>query len=334
MANEENKQPGSNEFTGLLAVLVLFFSAMWIDYAPLKTSRPEPQEIPELTQTGIKARLWQDPFAAIQRERAKPLTTLHEDNVCLKIIPGSSLQEMVQNNDKDKYKDTKIIVLGVMIQEASWESVEELQGRRQRYAVLAALNRLGYVPDDAEKLQCLEFIEPEKKHQPLTIPYEQFTKTDPDTKKTQVMLFWLNEQGFDHKPLQLLRKLFESSTPGNAPDVGTIKIIGPWASGTLKDLVVETENTNNEVSFFAQNSLMFLSSSATAPDEFLLPAGNLHQDLPEFLKSKGIFLERVTSTDDKVVRSLVKELALRGASGTLKELVVETENTNNPKNRS
>ncbi len=66
------------------------------------------------------------------------------------------------------------------------------------------------------------------------------------------------------------------------------------------------------MSFFAQNSLMFLSSSATAPDEFLLPAGNRHQDLPEFLKSKGIFLERVTSTDDKVVRSLVKELALRG----------------------
>jgi len=40
MANEENKQPGTNEFTGLIAVLVLFFSAVWVDYAPLKTSRP------------------------------------------------------------------------------------------------------------------------------------------------------------------------------------------------------------------------------------------------------------------------------------------------------
>jgi len=84
MANEENKQPGTNEFTGLLAVLVLFFSAVWLENAPLTTSRPPPEEIPDIiTQTGVKARLWQDPFAAVQREGAKPLPKLRE-GICEK----------------------------------------------------------------------------------------------------------------------------------------------------------------------------------------------------------------------------------------------------------
>ncbi len=307
MANEENKQPGTNEFTGLLAVLVLFFSAVWVDYAPLKTSRPQSEEIPEITQTGVKARLWQDPFTAVQRESAKPLTNLRI-GMCLEKRPGDFLQEKIKEN-----RDTKIIALAVMIQEANWESVEELQGRRQRYAVLAALNHLGYVPDDAEKLQCLEFSKPKENQNPLTIPYERFTKTDPEAKKTQVVLFWLNELAFEHKPLGRIRELFGTTTSGPAaPDVGTIRIIGPWASGTVKDLVDEAQNLGNEPSALSQNSLMFISSSATAPDEFLLPAEYRHQALPEFLKSKGVFLERVTYTDDKVVHSLVKELALRG----------------------
>ena len=301
MANEEFKQPGTNEFTGLLAVLVLFFSAVWVDYALLKTSRPQPEEIPEITQTGVKARLWQAPFTAVQRELAKPLTELRE-GICLNKLPGDVLQDMMGKKDKD----TKIIALGVMIQEASWGSVEELQGRRQRYAVLAALNHLGYVPDDAEKLQCLEFSK-----LAMTIPYEHFTKTDPDAKKARVVLFWLDELAFDKEPLRWIRTLFGSSTAA-APDVVPIRIIGPWASGTVKDLVDEAQNLVNEPSALSQNSLMFLSSSATAPDKFLLPAEYRHQTLPEFLKSKGVFFERVTSTDDKVVRSLVKELELRG----------------------
>ncbi|MDD5319382.1 MAG: hypothetical protein PHD43_01985 [Methylococcales bacterium] len=331
MANEENKQSGTNQFTGLLTVLVLFFSAVWVDYAPLKTSRPQPEEIPEITQTGVKARLWQAPFTAVQRELAKPLTKLRE-GIFLNKLPGDVLQDMMGKKDKD----TKIIALGVMIQEANWESVEELQGRRHRYAVLAALNHLGYVPDDAEKLQCLEItgtnVKPDSlviltaenqnplttpyerftKTDPLTIPYEQFTNTDPDTKKPRVILFWLNELAFKHKPLASIRELFGSSLSDTVSDAVKIRIIGPWASGTVKDLVDEAQNLVNKPSSRSQNSLMFLSSSATAPDKFLLPAEYRLQALPEFLKSKGVFLERVTSTDDKIVRSLVKELALRG----------------------
>jgi len=162
--------------------------------------------------------------------------------------------------------------------------VEELQGRRQRYAVLAALNHLGYVPDDAEKLQCLEFSK-----LAMTIPYEHFTKTDPDAKKARVVLFWLDELAFDKEPLRWIRTLFGSSTAA-APDVVPIRIIGPWASGTVKDLVDEAQNLVNEPSALSQNSLMFLSSSATAPDKFLLPAEYRHQTLPEFLKVKGFFL--------------------------------------------
>ncbi len=316
MANEENKQPGTNEFTGLVAVLVLFFSAVWVDYAPLTTSRPQPEEIPEITQTGVKARLWQDPFAAVQRERAKPLLKDLRTGVCLEKRPGDFLQE-----DIPASKGTKILSLGVMLQEASWESVEELQGRRQRYAVLAALNRLGYVPDDAEKLQCLEF------HKTVMIPYELFTQTSPNAKKTQVALFWLNELAFDHKPLGWIRELFGSSTCGAVPEVdGPIRIIGPLASSTVKDLVVEAQKPDQydgpeTPSLLPRNKLMFFSSSATAADEFLLPADHQDQALPEFLASFGskkdtesqaIFFERVTSTDDKLVRSLVKELTLRG----------------------
>ncbi len=321
MANQENKQPGTNEFTGLIAVLVLFFSAVWVDYAPLKTSRPPPEEAPEITQTGVKARLWQDPFAAVQRERAKPLTELRK-GVCAKELPGEVLKKLDEENNP---KGIKTVALGVMIQEANWESVEELQGRRHRYAVLAALNHLGYVPVDAEKLQCLETTGTAEILNPLIIPYELFTKTAPDTMKIQVALFWLNELAFDHKPLRSIRTLFGSSTAA-APDVGTIKILGPWASGTVKDLVDEAQKPEQNAvtetsSLQPRNRLMFFSSSATAADEFLLPADHRHQALPEFLasldskegtESQAIFFERVTSTDDKVVRALAKELARRG----------------------
>jgi hypothetical protein len=323
MASQDNKQPGTNEFTGLLAVLVLFFSAVWVQYAPLTTSRPQPAEIPEISHTGVKARLWQDPFTAVQRERAKPETKLHEG--CDKTkFPGDVLQKLT---DENKPKEVTTVALGVMIQEASWESVEELQGRRQRYAVLAALNHLGYVPDDAEKLQCLEIAASAKTQNLLLIPYELFTKTAPDAKKTQVALFWLNEPAFNHEPLRLIRTLFGSATSGSAaPDVGTIRILGPWASGTVKDLVAEAQKPDQTAatetsSLQSLNRLMFFSSSATAADEFLLPADHRHQALPEFLasldsqdgtESRAIYFERVTSTDDKVVRALVKELARRG----------------------
>jgi len=83
----------------------------------------------------------------VQRERDKPPPNLR-DGCSKEKFPGVVLQEMVGNEDKD----TKIVGLDVMIQEASWESSEELVRRRQLYAVLAALNHLGYAPDDAEKL--------------------------------------------------------------------------------------------------------------------------------------------------------------------------------------
>ncbi|HUL11529.1 MAG TPA: hypothetical protein VLU73_05080, partial [Methylococcaceae bacterium] len=292
----------------LLAVLVLFFSAAWVEYAPLTTSRPPPEEIPEVTQTGVKARLWQDPFTAVQRQRAEALAKPTKE-ICSEKVPSDVLQDMA--NDKD----TKIIALGAMIQEASWASMEELQGRRQRYAVLAALNRLGYLPDDADSLKCLRIPRNGDDQNALIIPYELFTKTGPYGEKAA--LFWLNELAFDKTPLSWIRALFGLYglyLPGDEK----IRIVGPWASGTVKKLVDEAQHDFEQWSetgkeFFSR--LVFFSASATAADKDLLrrlPVDSRDQPLPEFLDKKGISFERLTSTDDKLAKFVVEELMRRG----------------------
>jgi hypothetical protein len=143
MANDEkpgtNLASGSVIFVALVSTGFYFFhrEAPLVDIRPVAEARLEGRAAPK----GVEARLWQDPIGAVDKSREKPAVWEAEqrcqDNPGLEVAPC-----------KLPLKGTgKNTVLGVTVPGAPYpEDVE--RRRRTRYAVLAGLERAGFVPED------------------------------------------------------------------------------------------------------------------------------------------------------------------------------------------
>lgn len=131
-------------------VIVTALAAMGLYYihheAPLLDLRPNDQVIQErIPQQSIDARLWQDPLVAVEksldktarRQLAEQCGDLSLDNRhCRSPLAGTS---------------APTLVIGVTISGAPYPEDAE-QRRRTRYAVLAGLERSGFVPSDARHI--------------------------------------------------------------------------------------------------------------------------------------------------------------------------------------
>jgi hypothetical protein len=156
-----DEKNGKNPLLALTVATMLFaaLGVVWYKQAPYKDIRPSVQEIPEATQK-IRARLWQDPFQAVMDYEAKlpagtkpstaqekpgrtsDRTEEEEDPDAFSLSPyqGTTLEEELANK-----KD--ITILAVMVPGGPYDG--NIEARiTLRYAVLAALNVLGYYPDD------------------------------------------------------------------------------------------------------------------------------------------------------------------------------------------
>jgi len=338
--------------SGIITVVILLVGAIVVSQFPLDVRRPEVTEkVPTIFPgiQNVEARLWQDPFAAVERHRQEhgvasnrlgvPSGLDVETEVHKSDVLANDLAGRLQHNGS-------VVVLGVMVQGGPYIEYAEHR-RRTRYAVLSGLSKENFVPDNDEHIGyvLLPFEDPPSKtpYLPRVLPFEWLY--DQRTQHRYILVLWLDEDAFlaqplktlPAQPLKTLKFVLTSvlsktkEQPGACqPDHGMgntlVRILGPTSSSSLRAMVSElkSQDSTSGASFWPLCNVIFVSAMATAPASQLLsdiddtaPRTKNEQDeyektLSELFQRWDITFLRTAVTDTKLMDTIIDELQKRG----------------------
>jgi hypothetical protein len=248
---DKEKEIAGLPIGGVFVILALLLGYFIIPDQPFKTSRQPTQDAEKsevIKRATIEARLWEDPFGAVQRSQSY---AKKGNPACGLPVLARRIAKMLPQN-QSQY----VVVLGVMVFGGEYEENAEMR-RRYRYAVISALAEAGYYPDDAERLAYVDFRKPGSEQtaaepEPVDVmPYEFFSLDAPvppgNPAVPHVLVLWLNEDHFHSHPFQNLsslisdiRQSLEEMTKARPPEGGLhFKLLGPAGSTTLKAMIRE-----------------------------------------------------------------------------------------------
>ena len=280
------EQKQSNIFVPFLLVIVAlsgigggFFLA-----EPFKSSRPKELPVRTLSPSGapegVPARMWQDPFTAVRRYLRDQAPD--ENNNCAQEKNYPKWPQSIRQE-----KRNQLLIMPVMVYSDPYsENVEDR--RRRRYAVLSGLANHDYLPNDAQNIGYFRFSTPtndasSSKGASFIVPYEWLEHNtvhndhnEPNSSHSEkvippLLLLWLDEQKFGHKPLanihKLLKKIIKDikhqliHTPESSGQIRicmshihevdpldvTVTVIGPAGSTLLSKMVTEADSLGDEV---------------------------------------------------------------------------------------
>ena len=307
-----------------LTVATMLFAALGVvvyTQAPYKGIRPSVEEIPEAQQK-IRARLWQDPFQAVLDYETKIQAGVKPDTAEDKPGRASDRPKEIEDSEafylspcrgttleKEFAGRKNVTILAVMVLGGPYDGDIEYR-ICQRYAVLSALNVLGYYPDDPTHIKFFNICSSPSGKQPESnkvsfeniLPFEWLSSTE----NNSVMLLWLNDDIFQNKPIDRLLKLRK-----NIKEEFPLKIVGPATSTTLLKMVEEYENFGEKDK---TPELAIYSATATVDDDILLNYANIKPDIgveqKTFLTSGNII--RTILTDRRLAETMSGELKNRG----------------------
>ena len=314
---------------GLLAAGVL------VKNVPLESARPADPERVKLVPAGqqdVEARLWQDPFAAVEKhENSSDQTVMPPENIPRmlspplrhKASPATHTLETLRNSIKAR---KEVIVVAVSVFGGSY--AEDAEGRRRsRFAVVSALGSHDYHPEDLNAIGYfyLDLPEPDPVHLiHLTVPYEWFKKQD---ESSYVLVLWLNEDKLStaRRPLNNLHTLVNELTLDLAGGL-KVKLIGPAGSAMLVEFVRENSNSKQKLlPLKSGNTLDVFSPNATISNcDLTMSLSEASKEKTgkcfimenpthlENLTTRGII--RTTGTDDVLSTALLWELWQRGVN--------------------
>lgn len=335
--DEKRKSSFPINLPSAFLLLAVAGNLLWLQ-APLTSSRPPETARTEgagLVDQAVDARLWQDPFDAVNLffKAGKATNSFAGSNT---LLAGQITRHC---NDS-----TNVVLLPVMVTGSQYTEGSEWR-IRTRFAVLAGLQRSGFVSEDSDhigftRMTWLSSVALAAKpaqtngNLELTVPFEwleRYNSSQPDSPKDHVLLLWLREEMFSDAPLTRLAMLIQhlrasnDSTNQNLP----VRIIGPYGSTTLRQMVREATtnrivcSSRSETNTVAVQTLLtniaIYSSSATAADWRIIGTkADFRTELPRSavatnLQSKAANLKffNVTCTDDQLADQLVAELARR-----------------------
>lgn len=244
--------------------LIMAIAAGFLIYqSPLQSSRPGPTDSRHqrtLDEHQVHARLWQDPLAAAE---AHARAESSQGKTFEFRVERGALKASEQGSEKDDHHPVArltddiarvvqkpsghVTVLLVMVPGGPY--VEGTESRlRTRYAVVSALGVACFVPEDPEHIGYVNWTP----HPPVpsTIPYDKlivpyewyrprkFQQCNGTSQQADnILVMWVNEDGFSDQPLQRLSWL-TSDVKGQL-DAATItfKTIGPASSTTLRAML-------------------------------------------------------------------------------------------------
>ena len=218
----------------------------------LENLRPRASQLPATGTNAaqdIAARLWQDPFETVLKADGD----YYGWNSAGGGNTGSTGHRCASVHDEDTHCRSPLTgdpppqAIGIIVPGGPYSEDAEFR-RRTRYAVLAALDVLGYTPKDPQHIGV--FIPPTPSSQakgpsstvdgPRFVPYEVLNSQVVNSQVSNsqaadrpgVALFWLDEDALGDHPLGQLTSLFNTIKSATTKEY-RVKILGPQGSDTL-----------------------------------------------------------------------------------------------------
>ncbi|MDD5266572.1 MAG: hypothetical protein PHO08_05510 [Methylococcales bacterium] len=347
----ENKKPDSNGLNGAVpvtVVLAMLAGLAFTHLSPYQDERPSNQSLQahyEVAQD-VDARLWQDPFAAVDGASEEAQTEIlvigvNQDRKTLELEARPSAKSPSHEPDQI-YKGNKpvarddITVIAVTLSGGSYQ--EEVEDRmRRRYAVLSALANQGATPRDEQHIGYFHPM-PDMGLQ-KRVAFEWWSWAESNNKK--VLLLWVDESSLLGCPAAKIKDLLLQTIPKNAQTKEIAfhyTVIGPNTSTLLRDMLKDVEAarhktnvaecperpsakaTKPELGEINAKPIVYYSAGATASDYRLLKDVLGHAEagdtISAYLSEQGITLYRTTANDLDMMDIVVNELLLRQVEKT------------------
>jgi hypothetical protein len=307
-----------------IAAALVALGGVFVYLNPLQTSRPtERTGLHEAFDhlQNVDARLWQDPL----RTAAEHETQMQEQkDAGTDVSVEDSLHAVYTLRQKlSSPSSPNYWVLAVMIPGGSYAEHSEAR-LRTRQAVLEALGKETYVPDDGEHIGYVKITRDEWSWRNMIIPFEWCHRSAGDhacaeALPNHVCVVWLPDEEFQDAPLSQLDWLLSDPT---ALDINTAniktRIIGPRSSTTLLPMMHEV--ADEQWRGYLPKVEMWCAT-ATASDELLLHEINQpeNQTIEEYFArqrrsaghSNSFVFHRCTPTDRDVIQTLADELLMK-----------------------
>ncbi len=281
--------------SGLLLVAALVAGWLWIP-SPMRSFRPETPAARTLQSTNdedVPARLWEDPFSALERGRAAAVAGDVEGAKGRHRVTGTSglhdqLQRRLDADGSGMSSEPEMTVLAVMV-EGGWYAEPVEERRKQRQAVVSALGLRGLVPESADRIGVTIAVKDgvskadAASGQALEVPFEWFERVrdtkDPPAAPREVLVLWVEEgrcgsgPSGSVRPLGRLAELIDRLLD-RAADLGSgrvrLVVLGPATSTTLLAML---SSGPDAAAGSADGSPLayadFISTRATAPIDLL-----------------------------------------------------------------
>ncbi|MCW8936226.1 MAG: hypothetical protein OQK98_16050 [Gammaproteobacteria bacterium] len=348
----DNKSSGQFQFPGGIAVILLALGVFIIADNPFQPSRPDVPNKPLNSTENVRARLWQDPFEAVEHYKNAPQHNSATDGF------DELISQLQQNKNHDKQNVSysyDLHVIAVMVTGGPYAENKETR-IRSRYAVSTGLLSAGYIPFDSEHISYVESTKfTDEYNWPGIIPHELFNLADSEKNSGEqrfsanALVLWLDDGAISrNKPLNMLAELkdlfiLNQQQIDNKDNKLKIKfdIIGPAGSTTLTKMYrnincnTPDNNCNLPLDKYGDenNKIRVFSPRATLDDEAirqtLNTTANNQKNKPE-IKLNFPGLHRTIATDSMLVDNLLCEMLRRGINPFHEKKFVETYNNDNP----
>jgi hypothetical protein len=300
----------------------------------------------------VDARLWQDPFTAVERELTKSGKGDLEQPCAVK--PSEHCDSPLTR------KDNEALVIGVTMSAAPYAEDAEHR-RRTRYAVLAGLERARFAPIDSRHIgyflwnptddavshglvptrvsegpahslppqpqpslrlyrERIERRQLGNVAAPTVVPYEWFqelpqSSSSNEHQNTAILVLWLEEEAFRGTPLKKISELEQFLfARGNGSKNKDEQIIQIIGpySSDMLRDMVSEATQEKTINQFNLDNVHFYAYGASTPDDMLLKNLTFNTNLHGFFEHFGIHLERTVASDETLAGGIANELRRRG----------------------
>ncbi len=332
--------------SAIIALSVIVGGIFWIK-GPLTSKRPAPADRGERDVIGaqdVEARLWQDPFLAIEEHGKHGAGNGHHDQTQEAGHASSQERHTLSHLAESIESKKSVRVIPVMIPGGNY--AEEVERRRRtRKALVAALGASNYVPNDATRIGYIETnwlttldgcITPSDGDTndatvELMIPFEWFTSEifadgkqvrDIDSRKN-ILVLWLDETMIETRTVPIVDSIIDSLKL--KPERHDVSIIGPSSSTTVLDMMRRSEEFESDDSrscrpYKFKYPVTFLSCRSTASQQLLLEELRISappDSFPAYFEDRvGATFVRTVAPDDDVLAAMFRELDCRGVDLT------------------
>ena len=259
----ENKKGGSDfslPSAGAIAAVLSLIGYLLIGPNAFVDERPNNQE-GIVSNTGtvqdVDARLWQDPFDAIKKDKEKSASqtaslvlSKKNDSFTVKVKGNLGSENSDEHSREQPFKKSdfywngykhnegdpgtgtqkvkrEITVIAAMVSAGPYSEMQEMRIRR-RYALVSALSTLRFKPRDPEHIG---YLKPDIKSVPdipEAIPFEWYDpqshdRADDCAKQnafqcSEVLVLWVDDTRFSQNPIEKIKEIFNQVTPPQTDD--------------------------------------------------------------------------------------------------------------------